>query len=117
LLYSEANKDSIPTLASVSSHQQGISSEELKEAIPEVLASRRVHLHWIDRKAAGEDSWILSAKIEVDGQILLLHSRTQERQLMEDWGREDPRYHTNARLVALERILTDPANEDRLLSM
>ena len=104
-------------MASVSSHQPGISSEELKEAIPENLAARKVHLHWIDRKAAGEGSWILSAKIEIDGQVLLLHSRTQESRLMEDWGREDPRYHTNARLVALERILTDPDNEDRLLSL
>jgi hypothetical protein len=104
-------------LASVSSHQPGISGEELQEAIPETLAGKKIHLHWIDRQQAGNGSWTLSAKIEVDGQVLLLHSRTSERQLMEDWGREDPRYHTNARLVALERILTDSANEDRLLSL
>ncbi len=35
--------------------------------------------------------------------------------LIDDWDVADATYHTNARLVALERILTDPVNEDVLL--
>jgi hypothetical protein len=101
----------------ISSHQAGITRKELQEAIPESLASKAVHLHWIDKSPAHNGEYTLTAKIEIDGQVLLLRSRTTDRTLIDDWEVEDPTYHTNARLVALERILTDPANEDMLLSL
>lgn len=104
-------------MASVSSQQEGITREELKEAIPESLHTRSVHLHWIDKAPAGNGRFTLTAKLEIDGQALLLRSTTGDRTLVDDWERTDPSYHTNARLVALERILTDPANEDILLSL
>ena len=104
-------------MTSVSSQQKGITREELKEAIPESLQSRDVHLHWIDKAPAGNGRFALTAKLEIDGQVLLLSSITVDRSLVEDWDRTDPSYHTNARLVALERILTDPANEDILLML
>jgi hypothetical protein len=100
-----------------SSHQAGISSEELKEAIPEFLADKHIHLHWIEKTPAGKGLVQLTAKIEIDGQAILLHAKTDSIQLIEDWDRDDPTYHTNARLVALERILTDPGNEVILLSL
>jgi hypothetical protein len=89
----------------ISSHQSGISSLELQEAIPESLLNKSVHLHWIDKAPSG------------DGQVLLLSSKTSDMSLIEGWNLEDPTYHTNSRLLALERILTDPANEDMLLSL
>ena len=49
--------------------------------------------------------------------MLLLSCKTSDMLLLQDWEVNDPTYHTNARLVALERILTDPANEDLLLSL
>ena len=49
--------------------------------------------------------------------MLLLRSKTNDTKLIDDWDVEDPTYHTNARLLALERILTDPANEDMILSL
>jgi len=101
----------------ISSHQPGISRKELQEAIPESLSDKAVHLHWIDKSPGPNGIFTLTAKIEIDGQVLLLRSRTSDRSLIEDWDVEDPTYHTNARLVALERILTDPANEDMLLSL
>lgn len=104
-------------MASVSSQQAGITREELKEAIPASLQSRDVHLHWIDKAPAGNGRYTLTAKLEIDGQALLLRSFTGDSSLIEDWDRSDPSYHTNARLVALERILTDPVNEDILLSL
>jgi hypothetical protein len=104
-------------VARISSHQSGITHQELREAIPESLLSKNVHLHWIDKSAAAEGQYTLTAKIEIDGQTLLLKSKTTDQQLIKDWEVNDPSYHTNARLVALERILTDPANEDILLSL
>jgi len=104
-------------MAYVSSHQAGISNPELKAAIPDSLLSRNIHLHWVDRSHAGDGVYTLTAKIEIDGQMLLLRSRTNDRSLIEDWDVTDSTYHTNARLVALERILTDPANEDTLMSI
>lgn len=47
--------------------------------------------------------------------MLLLTSKTSDKSLIDNWEVNDPTFHTNARLVALERILTDPDNEDRLL--
>ncbi len=111
------SKPNLPAVASITSHQPGITSDELKEAIPEPLLTKNVHLHWIDKQPSGNGSWMLSAKIVIDGQEALLQSKTNENQLIEDWEVDDPTYHTNARLVALERILTDPANEDRLLAL
>jgi len=61
--------------------------------------------------------YTLTAKIEIDGQILLLRSKTGDKSLIDNWDKHDPTYHTNSLLVALERILTDPANEDILLSL
>jgi hypothetical protein len=101
----------------ISSHQAGISNQELKAAVPDSLLSKHVHLHWVDRSPAGEGVYTLTAKIEVDGQMLLLRSKTTDRSLIDNWDMADPTYHTNARLIALERILTDPANEDTLLSL
>ena len=103
-------------MATLSSHQAGITPEELREAIPESLLSKNIHLHWIDKAPSGKGLYTLSAKIEIAGQVLLLHSKTTDSSLIDDWDIDDPAYHTNARLVALERILTDPANEDILLS-
>lgn len=101
----------------ISSHQSGISSLELQEAIPESLLNKSVHLHWIDKAPSGNGRFMLTAKIEIDGQVLLLSSKTSDMSLIEGWNLEDPTYHTNSRLLALERILTDPANEDMLLSL
>lgn len=101
----------------ISSHQTGISNLELQEAIPESLLNRSIHLHWIDKSPAGRGQFTLTAKIEIDGNILLISSKTTDIQMIEAWNIEDPTYHTNARLLALERILTDPANEDILLSL
>ena len=104
-------------MSRISSHQSGISHQELREAIPESLLSKDLHLHWIDKSPAEDGHFILKAKIEIDGQMLLLQSTTGDASLIADWDVNDPTYHTNARLVALERILTDPANEDILLSL
>ena len=101
----------------ISSHQSGITNEELQEAIPENLLAKNVHLHWIDKSPSGSGRFTLTAKIEVGGQMLLLSSKIEDSKLIEDWDVIDPTYHTNARLVALERILTDPTNEDILLSV
>jgi hypothetical protein len=104
-------------MAPITSHQPGISSKELEQAVPDKLLSKDVHLHWVDRQRSGDGLWTLSAKIVINGQVLLLYSKTNERILIDAWDVEDPTYHTNARLLALERILTDPANEDLLLSV
>ena len=101
----------------ISSQQSGITKHELLEAIPETLLSKKVHLHWIDRSPVGKGHFSLCAKLEIDGDILLLNSKTSDVVLMADWNIDDPGYHTNARLVALDRILTDPKNEDILLSI
>ena len=104
-------------MAHISSHQPGITPQELKEAIPESLLTKNVHLSWVDKSPSGKDLYTLNAKIEIDGQILLLSSKTSDMKLIDDWDVVDSNYHTNARLVAVERILTDPANEDILLSL
>ncbi len=104
-------------MAIISSHQPGITNQELKEAIPESLLSKNIHLHWVDKSRARNGEYTLTAKIEIDGQILLLRSKTGDTSLIENWDMNDPTYHTNTLLVALERILTDPANEDMLLSL
>ena len=104
-------------MARISSHQSGITNEELQEAIPESLLSKNVHLHWIDKSPSGNELFTLTAKIDIDGQTLLLRCKTNDMLLIGDWDVNDSTYHTNARLVALERILTDPANEDILLSL
>jgi len=104
-------------VASISSHQSGITHQELQEAIPESLLSKKVHLHWIDKSPSEGGLYTLTAKIEIEGQMLLLGCKTSDTLLIEDWNVTDPTYHTNARLVALERILTDPANEDILLAL
>ncbi len=104
-------------MARISSHQPGITPLELKEAIPESLLTKNVHLCWIDKSPSGKESYTLTAKIEIEGQILLLSSKTSDMKLIDDWDVADTTYHTNARLVGIERILTDPANEDILLSL
>jgi hypothetical protein len=104
-------------MSRISSQQSGITNLELQEAIPESLLSKKVHLHWIDRFPAGKGHFSLCAKLEIDGEILLLNCKINDEVLMADWNMDDPGYHTNARLVALERILTDPANEDILISI
>lgn len=104
-------------MARISSHQSGITNQELQEAIPESLLSKNVHLHWVDKSRSENGVYTLLAKIEIDGEMLLLRSKTTDTLLIDDWNVDNPTYHTNARLVALERILTDPANEDMLLSL
>jgi len=104
-------------VARISSHQSGITHQELQEAIPDSLLSKNVHLHWIDKSPSEEGIYTLTAKIEIDGQTLLLSSKTSDTLLLNDWNVNSPTYHTNVRLVALERILTDPANDDILLSL
>lgn len=101
---------------SASPHSR-IRADELCEALPESLAHKLVHLHWIEKSQAGKGRYMLSAKIEVDGQILLLHCQCTEQVLIDDWDVKDPAYHTNARLLALERILTTPQNEELLLRL
>ncbi len=100
-----------------SSPQSGITHQELEEAIPETLLSKNIHLHWIDQSPAGNGEYTLTAKLEINGDSLLLRCKTDDQKLIGDWSVQDPTYHTNARLVALERILTDPGNEDMLLSL
>ena len=104
-------------MSPISSSQFGITHQELQEAIPDSLLSKNVHLHWIDKSAQGEGLYTLTAKIEIDGQMLLLRSKSSDTALINDWNVNDRTYHTNARLVALERILTDPDNEDILLAI
>ncbi len=104
-------------MACISSHQSGITHQELQEAIPESLLLKNVHLHWIDKSPSDRRLYTLTAKMEINGQMLLLSSKTSDMLLIDDWDVNDPTYHTNARLLALERILTDPANEDILLSL
>ncbi|MFO7670052.1 MAG: hypothetical protein R6W31_10375 [Bacteroidales bacterium] len=104
-------------MGNISSQQSGITNLELQEAIPESLLSKSVHLHWIDKFPSGNGLFSITAKIEVDGQILLLSSKTVDPKLIEDWNNNEITYHTNARLVALERILTDPVNEDMIISL
>jgi hypothetical protein len=104
-------------MANISSHHTGITVQELKEAIPLTLQSKDIHLHWIDFAPAGNAMYTLSAKLEVDAQILLLTCKTSDTSLIDDWEVDDPSYHTNARLVALERILTDPDNEVILMRL
>ncbi|MCP4313315.1 MAG: hypothetical protein GY790_18815 [Bacteroidetes bacterium] len=101
----------------ISSQQSGITHQELQEAIPESLLLKDVHLHWIDKSPSGKDLYTLTAKIEVNGHVLLLSCESTDTKLMDDWDVDDLTYHTNARLVALERLLTDPANEERMLSL
>jgi len=101
----------------ISSQQSGITNLELREAIPDSLLSKSVHLHWIDKFPSGNGLFTITTKIEVDGQILLLSSNTVDPKLIEDWNVDEITYHTNARLVALERILTDPVNEDMIISL
>jgi hypothetical protein len=104
-------------MSRISSHQSGITNQELQEAIPDSLLSKSVHLHWIDKSPSVGEEYILTAKIEIDGEMLLLRSRTGDRMLTDNWDKNEPTFHTNARLLCLERILTDPANEDILLSL
>ena len=104
-------------MAFTSSFQSGITSRELEEAIPEFLSSKTVHLHWVDKSKAFEGAFTLTAKIEISGQMLLLRTVSSDAMLLETWDEKDPKFHTNSRLIALERILTDPANEDILVSL
>lgn len=104
-------------MSRISSHQSGITHQELQEAIPDTLLSKNVHLHWIDRSSDGGDGYILTAKIEINGEMLLLRSKTRDKMLIDNWDKNEPTFHTNTRLLCLERILTDPANEDILLSL
>lgn len=101
----------------MSSHQAGITPQELEEAIPESLRSKTVHLHWIDKTPMKDGLYTLTAKIEIGDQVLLLRTITRDTVLIDDWDVNDPRHHTNSRLLALERILTDPENEDILVSL
>jgi len=101
----------------ISSQQSGITHQELQEAIPESLMYKDLHLHWVDKSPSGKGQYTFTAKIEINGQILLLRCESGDTMLLEDWNVDDPTYHTNARLVALERILTEPANEEKMLSI
>jgi hypothetical protein len=104
-------------VARTSSFQSGITPQELAEALPDSLTSKSVHLHWVDKAPSKNGTFTLTAKIEISGQVLLLRTISSDTMLLETWDEKDPTFHTNSRLVALERILTDPANEDMLVSM
>ena len=101
----------------ISSQQSGITHHELQEAIPDSLLSKSIHLHWVDKSPPKDGQYTLTAKIEIDGQMLLLRNIINDALFIDDWNKTDLTYHTNARLLALERIITDPANEDILLSL
>jgi len=100
-----------------SSPGSGISREELAEAIPDEFRTKQIHLHWVEKAPSGKGRYSLTAKLDINGNSLLLKSSTGDVQIIEDWNEKDPSYHTNARLVALERILTDPDNEEMLISL
>jgi len=104
-------------VARTTSFQSGITPQELEEALPDCLLSKSVHLHWVDKSPSPNGKYTLTAKIEVGGQVLLLRSISNDTMLMEAWDEKNPTFHTNSRLVALERILTDPANEVMLESL
>lgn len=104
-------------VARTSSLQSGITSRELEEAIPDSLLTKSVHLHWVDKSPLSGGKYTLTTKIEISGQVLLLRTTCADAMLIEAWDVKDPRYHTNSRLIALERILTDPDNEDMLVSL
>lgn len=104
-------------MSNISSQQAGITQQELQAAIPVSLQSKDVHLHWIDHSPSGNGNHTLTAKIEINGQVLLLRCETCDKRLIEDWNVDDPSYHTNARLLSLERILTDPSNEEKILAL
>lgn len=95
----------------------GISKEELALAIPDMLRSKRIHLYWVEKAPREDGSFTFTTKMDINGSTVLLRTRTSDCNLIRDWGCCDPKYHTNARLVALERILTDPVNEDTLISL
>ena len=109
--------NSLKIVAPTSSFQSGITPQELLEALPESLLSKSVHLYWVDKSPSNNGKFTLTTKIEISGQVLLLRSVTQDTMLVDAWDEKDPRFHTNSRLVALERILTDPAHEDMLGSL
>jgi len=71
-------------VACISSHQSGITHQELQEAIPESLLSKNVHLHWIDKSPSEKGLYTFTAKIEIDGQMLLLSSKTSDTLLIDD---------------------------------
>ena len=71
-------------MGNISSHQSGISHQELKAAIPESLLTKNIHLHWIDRSRSGDELYTLTAKIEIDGQIVLLRSKTTDKQIIDN---------------------------------
>ena len=77
-------------MAPISSHQSGITRQELQEAIPDSLLSKNVHLHWIDKSPSKGGFYTLTAKIEIDGQMLLLRSKTRDTALIEDWDMNQP---------------------------
>ena len=104
-------------MALTTSFLSGITPQELEEALPESLISKSVHLHWVDKAPSNKGKVTLTAKIEISGEVLLLRTISSDTMLLETWDEKDPKFHTNSRLVALERILTDPANEDMLVSM
>jgi len=101
----------------ITSNQTGITREELLQAVPESLLAKGIHLYWVEKSPNGMGRFVWTAKVEIGGEVLLLRSHSEEKVLAEAWNVDDPTYHTNARLLALERILTDPANEDMLLSL
>lgn len=101
----------------ISSAQTEITREELLVAVPCHLASRDVHLFWVDKSPNGKVRISVTAKIEIDRQMLLLRDNTEDPVLVYPWDTNDPSYNTNLHLLALVRILSDPANEDILLSI
>ena len=100
-----------------SSSGSGISQEELAVAIPHVLRDKRIHLHWVEKAPRGNGIYSFTTRLAINGSTVLLRTNTPENRIIEDWGNSDPKHHTNARLVALERILTDPINEETLISL
>jgi len=95
----------------------GISQDELMEALPDFMQAKYIHLHWVAAIPAGRHACTLMAKIMLNEQTLLLQTVCKEPELITGL-RDDPSLSDeNYPLLALDRILTDPANEDTLISL
>lgn len=100
-----------------SSPISGIQGNELQEVLPESLDSKRIHLYWIEMASEGEEQAALTAKIGVNDQVVLLKSLTRETEIIHRWDNSSETGSVDARLLALDRILTDPLHEDTLMAL
>ncbi len=101
----------------ISSQQPGISHADLEAALPAFLEGKDIHLFWVDCSPQPDGVYRLTARLEINGQPLLLGSLLKEDGMLDDWNAEDEGLHSQIRLLALERILTDPDNAETLISL